>query len=630
MAAEMPNERGGSVSKSVRARRREGRPQRGGLEVADRPGSLRAPWSLADAVGAIVAGSMVVWWPWPSSTSPLVVLTILTTGSFALLPWSVRRWRSGLRPCGLAWIPTVAAGGLVVWSLVSMIFSGAPWPVSLYGWENRNDGVLALLGVAILLATAASLRPREIDRIISWMLLGGAILVVEALLQFAGWTAFNTSEIDGVWAAMGNPNFLAAVCGLLSALALARSLDSRYSLLQRLWTIGLLAGLVAVSLLTVSVQGPVTLLIAVLSVLGLRLLQWQSPRRLWAAVALAVSVVAAAAVSLSGLVGLGPLASLWAGETIAFRKSFWLVSWRVAEGLPLFGTGPGGLARYVGEYRSAQYIAEQGPDIYIDAAHNLPLQYAATTGLPGLLFACALLVGAASLVVLVAWQRDGAAWVISGVGGALFVYVAQGLISIDELRLKELGWITIGLTIALTRGGNLPDGGSDTLVRATHERWWAASSAAVGFLICLPALLAVAGQSNVQLVADAEQLSTNTLLPCSRRMSLVTGVAEVRDLEATWSLARQVADLDLRCPGLAASYAELAVLSGDIDRGFSLAQLAVTQDPLNARAWLALSQASSERGDLDLSGQALARADELQKIRPIPNWDTLRSPVVTD
>lgn len=108
-----------------------------------------------------------------------------------------------------------------------MILSGAPWPVSLYGWEGRQNGVLALVGVAILSAAAASLRPSEIAHLFTWLLLGGSILVLEAMPQLMGWDGFRTSEIAGVWAAVANPNVLAAMCGMLAALALARVCDRR-------------------------------------------------------------------------------------------------------------------------------------------------------------------------------------------------------------------------------------------------------------------------------------------------------------------------------------------------------------------------------------------------------------------
>ena len=285
-----------------------------------RLGTLAAPWGLADGLGLILGISMVAWWPWPSSTTSLLSLTILSIGSFACLPWVIRRWRLGLRPQGIGWVPVGAAGGLVVWSVVSMIFSGAPWPVSLYGWEGRQDGVLALVGVAILLAAAASLRPIEIERLFTWLLLGGSILVLEAMLQLAGWEGFRTSEIEGVWAAMANPNFLAAMCGMLAALALARVCDSWYAVAKRIAVGFLLIGLVPTSILTMSCQGPATLLVVFAAILALRLLQRRGLQRIRVTGGPGAVTVVSAGLTVLALFSIAPVARVWdSQESAALR-----------------------------------------------------------------------------------------------------------------------------------------------------------------------------------------------------------------------------------------------------------------------------------------------------------------------
>jgi O-antigen ligase len=476
-----------------------------------------------------------------------------------------------------------------------MIFSGAPWPVSLYGWEGRQDGVLALVGVAILLAAAASLRPSEVERLFTWLLLGGSILVLEAMLQLAGWDGFRTSDIPGVWAAMANPNFLAAMCGMLAALALARVCDRRYAVGQRIATGVLLAGLIATSILTMSAQGPATLLVAFGAVFALRLLQWRGPQRSWVAIGLGVVTVLGVGLTVLGVFGIGPVTRVWESqESTAFRKSFWDVGWRVMEALPLFGTGPGGLSRYVGEYRSEQYVREQGPDIYIDAAHNVPIQYGATMGVVGLVLAVALLGSSLVVVVTVAWRAQAERWVIAAAGSMLTVYVAQSLISIDELRLKEMGWVAMGLAMALLRvaPGYEPTLGEGRLGPRLSPALGLAGLA--GLALCLPVLWATAQQARVTSLEGAESLATNPALSCDRRMLLVSSIAKVADLKTTWRTAKVVADVDPRCPGLAASYAELAVLANDNSSGRVLAEMAIRIDVRNPKSWAALSLSDSQ------------------------------------
>jgi O-antigen ligase len=587
------------------------------------PGSLRGRWGLPDVVGLTIGLSMVLWWPWPTSTTSLMAMTILTVSMGAAIPWVIRRWQLGLRPQGIGWVPMGAALGLWTWAVASLVFSGVPWPVGFYGWTGRQDGVLALTGVLILMAAAASLRRSEIERLFTWLLLAGAVLVVEALAQQAGWTGFRTSAIEGVWAAMGNPNFLGAMCGMLSALALARALDKRYDIRQRLATAVLWVGLASVSVLSLSAQGPLTVLIATAVVLGLRAIQWRGPQRIWVAVGLGLAAVVSIALTVLGLLGSGPLTRLWASESTGFRKTFWDTSWRIMNALPLWGTGPDGLARYVGEYRTEQYIIEQGADDYLNAAHNVPLQYGATIGLVGLFLWIALFACAAVMVLVVAWKSPSPSWIVAASGGLLAVYISQGLISIDDLRLKEMGWLAVGVTVALIRQPTVEASGDVPHAVSVRQAALSVLAGVVAFVICLPPVVVFWSAATASELSSAKSLAANPLLPWDKRLSLLQSIAGVNDLQASWNVGKQVSELDARAPGQAPSLAQLAILAGDDDQGLILAETGTLTDPRNPRAWIAYSLALAKTGRAAAASEVLARAEELNAVRPLPDWDPL-------
>ena len=95
--------------------------------------------------------------------------------------------------------------------------------------------------------------------------------MLEAILQLAGWEGFRTYEIGSVWAAIANPNLLAAMRGMTAALT--RVCSSRYAVAQRVAVGFLLVGVPATSILTVSAQGPATRRVASVAVVALRILQ---------------------------------------------------------------------------------------------------------------------------------------------------------------------------------------------------------------------------------------------------------------------------------------------------------------------------------------------------------------------
>jgi hypothetical protein len=290
------------------------------------------------------------------------------------------------------------------------------------------------------------------------------------------------------------------------------------------------------------------------------------------------------------------------------------------NGLPVWGTGPDGLARYVGEYRTEQYIIEQGADDYLNAAHNVPLQYGATIGVVGLVLWVVLFASAAVLVLVVAWKSPTPSWIIAATGSMLAVYISQALISIDDLRLKEMGWLAIGLTLALMRPPAVEPSHDVPQTSSLRQAPLSVLAGVVAFVVCLPPVVVFWSASDVTDLDTAKSLATNPLLPWDKRLALLGSVAGATDLQGTWEVGRQVAELDPRGPGQAASLSELAVLTGEGDQGLFLGELAVRNDPLNPRSWMAYSFALAKTGQTVAAGDALARAEALNATRPLPDW----------
>jgi tetratricopeptide (TPR) repeat protein len=275
----------------------------------------------------------------------------------------------------------------------------------------------------------------------------------------------------------------------------------------------------------------------------------------------------------------------------------------------------------VGEYRTERYIIEQGPDDYLNAAHNVALQYGATTGYIGIVLWLALFLSAGVLVLVAAWRWTGPPWLIASVGGLLAVYVAQALISIDDLRLKEMGWLAAGLAVAAAVAGpRTGEFGSASTTRA-----WVTSGVLglVGLVLCLPPITSVWRASDVQTVEAAVASATDQQLPWDRRLELLVSIGGVAALQQTWAVGQQINAIDVRGPGQAASLAEVATLAGDNEQALQLAVRAVEFDPLSPRSWLAYSLVLARTGDQDGAVQALDQANQLNRVRPLPGWESL-------
>ena len=407
-------------------------------------------WGLPEYLGIVVALVCFTWWSPVNDYLAGPKLLVLVAGGLGALPAIVYRWRQGKHPRGVVFLPAIAALGLVAWSGLSMLLSGAPFPVSLMGWWGRSNGFLSLLGAGLIMLAATTLRRDELPRVVTWQLVGATAISLIGLAQLGGNQVVGGLPDSSLIATMGNTNFSAAYFGIMTILALGRALTKNAPTWQRAWAGGLAVVLVALAYLTRAEQGPASIAIGGIAMLAFWALTYDGERRRAALATAGAAVVVAAGVTLSSFVGLGPLAFLWQDANFRIRQGTWLTAWDTARALPVFGTGPDGLQRYANQYSPDFYIDLVGTRITLSAAHNVPLQYAATLGLvAGLIWVLAMFGAAVLLLLTMARYRVADAIVAASVGGAFVAYLTQAMVSIDMGGLLATGWLLLGLVVAL-------------------------------------------------------------------------------------------------------------------------------------------------------------------------------------
>ena len=407
-------------------------------------------WGLPEYLGIVVALVCFTWWSPVNDYLAGPKLLVLVAGGLGALPAIVYRWRQGKHPRGVVFLPAIAALGLVVWSGLSMLLSGAPFPVSLMGWWGRSNGFLSLVGAGLIMLAATTLRRDEIPRVVTWQLVGATAISLIGLAQLGGNQVVGGLPDSSLIATMGNTNFSAAYFGMMTILALGRALTKTAPTWQRAWAGGLAVVLAALAYLTRAEQGPASIAIGAIAMLALWALTYDGERRRAALAAAGTAVVVAAGVVLTSFAGFGPLAFLWQDANFRIRQGTWLTAWDTARALPVFGTGPDGLQRYANQYSPDFYIDLVGTRITLSAAHNVPLQYAATLGLvAGVIWLIAMLGAALLLLLTMARYRVADAIVAASVGGAFVAYLTQAMVSIDMGGLLATGWLLLGLVVAL-------------------------------------------------------------------------------------------------------------------------------------------------------------------------------------
>ncbi len=317
--------------------------------------------------------------------------------------------------------------------------------LSLWGSYERAQGLLTQLGYLLLfLVVAARLRTVErARRLVAAMAVSGAPLVALGLAQALGWQPLDlmTDARSPVFATLGRSNFLGAYLALLLPLTAALTLLASRQW-QRLAAAGLLLGELLVIALT-RARGAWLAAAVALAAFGLLWLWPRLARRWrWAAVALGL------AATLGGLAG-----ALWLGReggSEAARLTIWQATLDLIGQRPLLGHGPDALGLVFPRVYPPELVYYQGRGLAVDRAHNLLLDWAATTGLLGLLAGLALL-GAFFLVGSRVLRTRSGQWrlLVAACLAAVAGNVAGNLVSFDVTATAAATWLLMAIVAAL-------------------------------------------------------------------------------------------------------------------------------------------------------------------------------------
>jgi tetratricopeptide (TPR) repeat protein len=115
------------------------------------------------------------------------------------------------------------------------------------------------------------------------------------------------------------------------------------------------------------------------------------------------------------------------------RLETWLSARHAVAERPVLGSGPGRFRAATSRFRTLRLVRAEGADRLFVDAHDLPVEYAVTTGLPGL----ALLLGWLALAVRRAGWR-------SPLGGFALIVLAMHLVEPQNVALTPVAFLALG------------------------------------------------------------------------------------------------------------------------------------------------------------------------------------------
>lgn len=335
----------------------------------------------------------------------------------------------------------------ITWGLVATFASGIKLAEGLFGVTGRQTGLLAYFALIAMMISAVFASDERLSRKLALTLVGVGILSgLYGVLQSFGGDPFDwINPYSPVFGFFGNPNFQASFMGIAAVAAIAMSLESSAKPQNR---IGLLL-FVALALFNIyeskSQQGYLVFLAGVV-VAGYLFVRGNEKLRKLTPLYLVAAFVGFIAVVLD-ILQKSPWSSILYKESVTFRGDFWRAGLKMTVDNPVFGVGLDGYRDHYRGSRDVVTALRPGSEAMNDSAHNVFLDISSGGGFP-LLIVYVFLIGLTMFSAIKVIRRTKEFDVaFAAVLGAWVAYLAQSLISINQLGLAVWGWVLMGVII---------------------------------------------------------------------------------------------------------------------------------------------------------------------------------------
>lgn len=400
----------------------------------------------------------------------------------------------------------ILCGLFVLDLLVVLLIAGTNPFQEFFGTFGRATGLIAYVSLAALLLGAAVVASTAfVNSFARALLIAGGFSIGYGLIQVVGADPVKwVNQYSPVIGFLGNPNFQSSFVGFSGILAFGFIIAQASNKAMRLALVAYLLLAVFVIIKTDSQQGLLVLAggIAIVSMIWIS----RSKYRFVTKPALILSGIGAVFVALGSL-NSGPLASLLYKASVTYRGDYWRAGWKMTVENPIFGVGLDSYGDWYRRARTLEATLRRGPEVTSNAAHNVLLDFSSNGGFPLVIIYLALIVLVAISALKILKRSDGFDPAVAGLIAVWIAYIAQSIISLNQLGLAVWGWIISGLIIGYEINTRTPEqpqevkatvGKGRSAAKAISEKVSAKSfvamvaGGAVGLLVGLPPLLASA------------------------------------------------------------------------------------------------------------------------------------------
>ena len=465
----------------------------------------------------------------------------------------------------------------IIWSILSYLFSPNKTE-TFYGVTGRQTGLLTYISLVIIFLAAVVVGSNNFNlKVLNVLVYCGVISAIYGLIQYLGLEGINwINSYNVVIGFLGNPNFQSSFMGISATAAFA--LINWSNKFKSGLYISFIVIAIYVIYLTQSRQGYLVLLTGS-SIVGYFFLR--SAKKLSRILNLyfLVTIIGAIAI-ISDMLQKSPWAPFIYKPSITYRGDFWRSGWSMTLDNPLFGVGFDGYRDNYRLYKDLNAALRPIPDAVVDSAHNVFLDISTAGGFPLLFIYITFIFYTFRSIIKIMKRSKVNDLALTGLVSCWIAYLAQSLISMNNIGIAIWGWAFSGLIIGYEI--NTRDNQSfQNTTKKRQPRILEVSGFVIGAIIVFP-----------QIIVDAQFRSA----------------VDSKDYSQIYNNAKQwpqsvkrivLISEDLRVAGFLVQSRELALE-------------AIKLNPNNFEAWLALGRLSnSTPEELETAIKKLRELDPL-------------------
>jgi O-antigen ligase len=383
----------------------------------------------------------------PFSFDPLNVSKFALLSVFGFALYSLICTTEGIfKDLRYRWI-LIASGAYIFLGVASLLATRTNLLQQIFGASGRHTGFLTYVAlISFMLGAAFVSNKLFLESLLKFLFVTGLVSLTYGLIQVFNRDPLNwTNSFSPVIGFLGNPNFQSSFMAISAIAVFSMMLKTSSNLVWKVvYAIYILLALFSIyksnsqqGFLVFGAGFFVILLFWIRTKIHLKAI-------FSAYLFLSAGVVIATALD---ILQKAPWASILYKESVSNRGDLWRAGWRMTLDHPFFGVGFDNYGDWYRRYRDADAISARGVDTISNAAHNVFLDVSTSGGFP-LLIAYAVILTIttrAAFKLLVRAKSFDAP--LAGVIGAWFAYVAQSLISINQIGLAIWGWVFSGAII---------------------------------------------------------------------------------------------------------------------------------------------------------------------------------------